>query len=178
MTLQKVHLLGRIVPPHYDYIGYCLMCYSKRYGEPYEGKYIYLPDKCEICGSEENLETHHIKQIIYNGSNKNKNLIRVCRKCHMKIHSGKIILVRDGKYNTNLIKKRNKLLRKFYSKYNILFFGHQPLVDKFNKCDLQFAIKKHVKIDNSFKFILKHKDTERLSILKKEWSEDYNIKFN
>jgi DNA mismatch repair protein MutS len=56
---------------------------------------VYL-DKCKICGSKENLHTHHIVEqknsnesgLIYNRFHKNKkfNLLVVCEDCHKKIH--------------------------------------------------------------------------------------------
>ena len=42
---------------------------------------------CEICGSKKNLVIHHIDgNRNHNGAN---NLMRLCERCHHKIHSGK-----------------------------------------------------------------------------------------
>jgi DNA mismatch repair protein MutS len=56
---------------------------------------VYL-DKCKLCGSKENLHTHHIVEqknsnesgLVYNRFHKNKkfNLLVVCENCHKKIH--------------------------------------------------------------------------------------------
>jgi DNA mismatch repair protein MutS len=60
-------------------------------------------DKCEICNSLKNLETHHIiwQKDFINGINKNKfhlqknnssNLVVLCRKCHDDVDNNKIII--------------------------------------------------------------------------------------
>lgn len=66
-----------------------------------------LVDECKICGSNENLETHHINfqkdcdLTVANGIVKNKkhltknseaNLITLCGRCHDLIHSGDLVL--------------------------------------------------------------------------------------
>ena len=44
-------------------------------------------NKCEVCGSKNNLDVHHKDE---NPSNNNpSNLLVVCRSCHMKIHRPK-----------------------------------------------------------------------------------------
>jgi DNA mismatch repair protein MutS len=55
----------------------------------YNGK-LYM-DKCYLCGSNENLETHHlIEQKEFKEGNKSKNnlgnLIVICNECHKNIH--------------------------------------------------------------------------------------------
>lgn len=63
-----------------------------------------LADKCELCGSTENVEVHHIRKVSdlkkrYKGrpnppkwvvfmTERNRKTIVVCRTCHNKIHSG------------------------------------------------------------------------------------------
>ena len=42
--------------------------------------------KCTICGSTDDLTVHHLK-----GGDDLDNLICVCRQCHKKLHSNKII---------------------------------------------------------------------------------------
>jgi hypothetical protein len=43
-------------------------------------------NKCELCSSDKNLETHHTSYIL-----QNINTIRaLCRKCHILVHKGKL----------------------------------------------------------------------------------------
>lgn len=42
---------------------------------------------CEICGSDENLEVHHLDK--NRNNNELSNLIKVCRNCHRKFHYSK-----------------------------------------------------------------------------------------
>lgn len=61
-----------------------------------------LADKCEICGSTEDVEVHHIKKLAEVEGDKNertewkktmasrrRKTLVVCRKCHKAIHAGK-----------------------------------------------------------------------------------------
>lgn len=50
---------------------------------------------CEICGSNKNVDVHHKDGNPQNNSQ--KNLMRVCRSCHMKIHRQKGNCVICGK---------------------------------------------------------------------------------
>lgn len=53
---------------------------------------------CLICGSNKNIEMHHLKPIKYNPKNNNnfkrilsdfsRKQIPICKSCHVKIHSG------------------------------------------------------------------------------------------
>merc|ERR1712187_199336 len=54
---------------------------------------------CKICGSEKNIEVHHVKHLRKMGKSKkdfltqmmikmNRKQIPLCSKCHQKIHSG------------------------------------------------------------------------------------------
>lgn len=51
--------------------------------------------KCANCGSEENIEIHHIVPLIVGGTNKKSNLVALCQDCHAKIHG----LNRQGNKN-------------------------------------------------------------------------------
>lgn len=42
---------------------------------------------CFMCNSDKNLEHHHIIPVVEGGDNSKKNLISLCRDCHVKIHS-------------------------------------------------------------------------------------------
>ena len=51
--------------------------------------------KCANCGSEENIEIHHIVPLIVGGTNRRSNLVALCQDCHAKIHG----LSREGDKN-------------------------------------------------------------------------------
>jgi len=44
--------------------------------------------KCSLCGSSEEIDIHHIKEVENGGNNNIINLIPVCKDCHLKIHKG------------------------------------------------------------------------------------------
>lgn len=46
--------------------------------------------RCRICGSVENLNTHHIKPFRDNRVHDMNNLTTLCGSCHNKVHSGKL----------------------------------------------------------------------------------------
>ena len=49
--------------------------------------------RCELCGSRDNLQVHHIEPLepyerrSVNEKNRQENLMVLCRACHIKIHS-------------------------------------------------------------------------------------------
>lgn len=49
---------------------------------------------CQICGSFENVEGHHLLDYQYGGSFKLDNIVTLCRKCHKKVHKGEIDLIK------------------------------------------------------------------------------------
>ena len=44
---------------------------------------------CQLCGSTNWLEIHHIMYRSQGGNNDERNLIRLCKKCHEMVHSNK-----------------------------------------------------------------------------------------
>lgn len=46
-------------------------------------------DFCVACGGQETLNHHHLVPKVYGGSNRDENLITLCRKCHGLLHQGK-----------------------------------------------------------------------------------------
>ena len=44
---------------------------------------------CQLCGSANWLEIHHIYYRSQGGLNDERNLIRLCKKCHQMVHSNK-----------------------------------------------------------------------------------------
>lgn len=61
----------------------------------YQLKQLKKYKKCANCGSEENIEIHHIVPLIVGGTNKKSNLVALCQDCHAKIHG----LKREGNKN-------------------------------------------------------------------------------
>ena len=45
-------------------------------------------NKCQFCGTENNLDIHHIKPVRTGGSNYRGNLVTLCRSCHAKVENG------------------------------------------------------------------------------------------
>lgn len=45
-------------------------------------------DRCVNCGSDENIEFHHIVPLAIGGTNNYGNVVPLCWKCHKAIHSG------------------------------------------------------------------------------------------
>lgn len=48
---------------------------------------------CQICGSKDHVEGHHIIDYQYGGAANAENIISLCRDCHKKIHRGRIDLI-------------------------------------------------------------------------------------
>lgn len=63
-----------------------------------------LANKCELCGSTEQVQVHHIRSIkdlknrcknkqlpkwVVSMSERNRNTLVVCKSCHVEIHSGR-----------------------------------------------------------------------------------------
>ncbi len=76
-------------------------------------------DKCQKCGSIENLEVHHIQPGTYNknytkiieGNHSPNNLITLCNSCHQKVHYrelGKKHMVNHSIKTGRFIRKVNK----------------------------------------------------------------------
>jgi len=70
---------------------------------------------CQLCGSTNWLEIHHIMYRSQGGNNDERNLIRLCKQCHMLVHSNK------KKYQA-------KLLEMQYVKYG--YFDKKELIKK------------------------------------------------
>lgn len=73
---------------------------------------------CQLCGSTLYLEIHHIVYRSENGSNDERNLIRLCKKCHLMVHSNKkkwqpfLLNIQRGRYGyfeKNDVKKKKFL---------------------------------------------------------------------
>ncbi len=49
---------------------------------------------CQVCGSGQNVEGHHILNYQYGGAANIDNIVTLCRKCHKQVHRGKIDIVK------------------------------------------------------------------------------------
>lgn len=49
-------------------------------------------EKCEICGEVHILVQHHIRGRNIPNPNSKSNLCNICSNCHLKVHSGLIII--------------------------------------------------------------------------------------
>lgn len=49
---------------------------------------------CQVCGSKEHVEGHHIIDYQYKGAASTDNIIALCRKHHNDVHNGKIDIIK------------------------------------------------------------------------------------
>ena len=42
--------------------------------------------RCQVCGSMQNLQVHHLKFRSQSGSDEEQNLITLCAECHERMH--------------------------------------------------------------------------------------------
>ena len=45
---------------------------------------------CQICGSTENVEGHHVVDYSFGGASDSNNIVTLCPSCHRKVHKGLI----------------------------------------------------------------------------------------
>jgi 5-methylcytosine-specific restriction endonuclease McrA len=49
--------------------------------------------RCQLCGSMQNLEVHHIMFRSQNGDDSDENLITLCAECHARVHQTSTTIV-------------------------------------------------------------------------------------
>ena len=49
---------------------------------------------CQICGSTEHVEGHHVIDYAYGGAADKDNIVTLCSDHHKKVHSGKVTLIK------------------------------------------------------------------------------------
>lgn len=49
---------------------------------------------CQVCGSKEQVEGHHILDYQYGGAADIDNIVTLCRNCHKKVHKGVINILK------------------------------------------------------------------------------------
>jgi 5-methylcytosine-specific restriction endonuclease McrA len=42
--------------------------------------------RCQVCGSMQNLQVHHLKFRSHSGGDTEQNLITLCTECHAQVH--------------------------------------------------------------------------------------------
>ena len=48
---------------------------------------------CQICGSKEHVEGHHILNYQFGGGAEVDNIVALCRNCHKQVHRGMIDII-------------------------------------------------------------------------------------
>ena len=44
--------------------------------------------RCQVCGSTQHLQVHHLKFRSHSGGDVEQNLITLCSECHLSVHVG------------------------------------------------------------------------------------------
>lgn len=47
-------------------------------------------ETCQVCGSKEKVQGHHIFDHQYSGAPSADNIVALCHTCHKNVHSGKL----------------------------------------------------------------------------------------
>jgi len=103
-------------------------------------------DKCQMCGSINSLDTHHIKfqemaddnkYIEHIHQNDLSNLIVLCKECHQNLHNGKFNIEGYLFTNNGLKIKKNKIKSKRNKKYNE---RQIKIINSFKNGSIKYAI--------------------------------------
>ena len=49
---------------------------------------------CQICGSHDHVEGHHLIDYQYGGASASDNIITLCKECHQEVHRGHIDIIK------------------------------------------------------------------------------------
>ena len=63
-------------------------CFAQRMGKARD---LYV---CQVCGSQERVEGHHILYYCYGGTADVDNIVTLCQKCHKQVHRGNIDIIK------------------------------------------------------------------------------------
>ena len=156
-----IKMLGeRIIPLHLNYVAFIVQVNTPEFMIHYSKQKLYLKDyKCYVCGVENGLYLHHIIPICDCGKHRLKNICLLCSKHHRKVENHILDIPLQGELNIRLIRKTNKILRKYYMEYQETLIGVYP--NEF--------IFKHLTKNKVIKEIIKYKP-ERLSETKERLS--------
>ncbi|ACM61540.1 HNH endonuclease [Caldicellulosiruptor bescii] len=73
------------------------MTWGKTYGTGYQkSPRVPAEKKCIICGTEDNLQKHHLIQRKCGGTDVQENLVYLCRDCHEDVHAGRVYIPVEG----------------------------------------------------------------------------------
>lgn len=151
--MRRFYIQARIPPIHYYPNEFTVIINNDKLKSLFMDKIFYSPiEGCYICPNKAEC-VHHIIEVVNLGNNKTKNLVPLCFECHQKVHAGKIELSIPENINIHLIRKTNKILRKFYLK--------NPTKSRLIN-DPDF-IHIHLEQDYVIKYLLKHKQFLRLN---------------
>ena len=70
---------------------------------------------CANCGSDKDIQYHHIVPILYGGTNNLSNIVPLCRFCHGKAHGRFSISYGSGRPKTIELKEAESVLKRFFN---------------------------------------------------------------
>lgn len=90
---------------------------------------------CRRCGMIHNLELHHKKRRIDGGSDKEKNLVYLCKACHDVEHARQTVnrSIKAEQERIEVLKERLRIIEKYNTPELIKQRGYQPYFEIFNK---------------------------------------------
>ena len=132
---------------------------------------------CSMCGSEQNVEVHHIIPIREGGTNELENLIPLCRDCHQEIHhfvfggNSKNISSKYGQYTQkkNKFKKGFLLLQAIKHKYRLKI--------KYETHKLHAGIEENIRIIRPEEIKLGYQMTDNEFIMNAQYRKEPNLVF-
>jgi hypothetical protein len=122
-------------------------------------------NKCYLCGTDKNLEVHHITSRKDGGDDDFYNLITLCRNCHRKDHKRLIELRYDFYKYTEKLNKPDNWLELIEVKYKSKSYR---LDDKVYKKILKISEKEHLSKNRLFYYLTKLYDKHGMSAVRKD----------
>lgn len=90
-------------------------------------------ERCELCGSNRELQAHHIIPVSYGGRDVEENILCVCKKCHS-------LLTPHSLLTSNTINMNRNLKLKFYQ----FFYEWADSGDSFDEIDVMDYLNKEI----------------------------------
>jgi hypothetical protein len=111
-------------------------------------KYILNRDNncCQKCGSESDLEIHHIQPIYLNGINDINNLIVLCSYCHKHCPDDYKKFIRYMNVPTKISIYKTRDIVKSYHKYLLFFWSELKYAITSEKMNHSFVIEDYLKL--------------------------------
>ena len=97
-------------------------------------RYLEEFDACELCGKHLELELHHIVPMCIGGSDKERNWIAICRRCHSrltpKVELSEIVKCRKGRLTTEFYDyiEKNPSIDGIFNAVESILFGEKGLI--------------------------------------------------